>query len=69
MLMLGKLLAKIKTIGKTSKDGVWCVSCKGKTPVYVTGYATVDGPKGTRKRMLGTCTSGHSTSTFVAAST
>lgn len=69
MLMLGKLLARIKTIGKTSKDGVWCVSCKGRTTVRVTGYATVEGPKGTSKRMLGTCTSGHVTSTFVTAST
>ena len=65
--MFGKLLTRMKSLRRKKVPGTWCVSCKDRTDVYVTGYAVVDGPKGTSKRMLGTCVVGHKTSTFVAA--
>jgi len=62
--MFGKLLTKIKAIGKQSKEHVWCVACKDYVTISIDGYKS----KGSSTRMLGTCrTCTGTTSTFVAS--
>ena len=63
--MFGKLLSRIKTMGKQSRDGIWCVRCKQHVTISIKGYKT----QGSSTRMLGICRScTGTTSTFVASS-